>query len=100
MTQSINLTINGRQVTAKSGETLYEAAKHVGISIPSLCVSDHLAAYGSCRLCVCEVEGRPGVHASCTTPVQADMIVRTESPTLQRHRHNLVELSLSERPRG
>jgi formate dehydrogenase major subunit len=93
------ITINGREVTARAGETLYEAAKHAGVSIPSLCASHHLAAHGSCRLCICEIDGRPGVHASCTTPVQMGMVVRTESATLQRHRHNLVELYLSERPR-
>lgn len=96
----VTLTIDGTVVPASDGETIFQAATRAGISIPSLCVSHHLAFYGSCRLCVCEVEGRPGVHASCTTPAQTDMIVRTESPTLQRHRHNLAELYLSERPQG
>ncbi|MEO5631497.1 MAG: 2Fe-2S iron-sulfur cluster-binding protein, partial [Nitrospiraceae bacterium] len=94
----MNLTINGRPVTAESGDTIYTAAKKARISIPSLCVSHHLAPFGSCRLCVCEIEGQSGTPASCTTPGRPDMVVRTESDRLRRHRHNIVELYLSEQP--
>jgi len=94
----MNLTINGRPVTAEPGDTIYMAARKARISIPSLCVSDHLAPFGSCRLCVCEIEGQSGTPASCTTPVRPDMVVRTESDRLRRHRHNIVELYLSEQP--
>ena len=94
----MNLTINGRPVTAEPGDTIYMAARKAGISIPSLCVSHHLAPFGSCRLCVCEIEGQSGTPASCTTPVRPDMVVRTESDRLRRHRHNIVELYLSEQP--
>ncbi len=87
-------------MTVAPGTSVYDAARQAGISIPSLCASHHLAAHGSCRLCLCEIEGRPGVHASCTTPAQADMVAQTESPLIHRHRHNLVELYLSERPLG
>jgi formate dehydrogenase major subunit len=96
--RQIDLTINGRSVTARAGETLYEAATSAGISIPSLCVSRHLAPFGSCRLCLCEVEGQAGTPAACTTPARAGMVVRTESERLTRHRRNIVELYLSERP--
>lgn len=98
MAQMINLTINGRVVTAEPGDTIYTAAGKAGIAIPSLCVSRHLAPFGSCRLCVCEIEGQAGTPASCTTPVRPDMVVRTESERLVRHRHNIVELYLSEQP--
>ena len=94
----MQLDINGKTVVAEPGDTIYQAAKKAGISIPSLCVSHHLAPFGSCRLCVCEIEGQSGTPASCTTPVRPDMVVRTESDRLRRHRHNLVELYLSEQP--
>jgi formate dehydrogenase major subunit len=96
----IHLTINGRSVTAESGDTIYMAARKAGMSIPSLCVSHQLAPFGSCRLCICEIEGQSGTPASCTTPVSPDMVVRTESDRLRRHRHNIVELYLSEQPKG
>jgi len=96
----MNLTINGRVVTAEPGDTIYIAARKAGISIPSLCVSPHLAPFGSCRLCICEIEGQPGTPASCTTPVRPDMAVRTESERVIRHRHNIVELYVSEQPEG
>jgi len=92
----MNLTINGRSVVAPAGDTVYTAAQRAGISIPSLCASSHLSPFGSCRLCICEIEGRPGTPASCTTPVQEGMLVTTTSEPLQRHRRNIVELYLSE----
>ena len=92
--------INGRSVAAEPGDTIYMAARKAGISIPSLCVSHQLAPFGSCRLCICEIDGQFGTPASCTTPVRPDMVVRTESDRLRRHRHNIVELYLSEQPEG
>jgi len=94
--QKINLTINGQRVTAAPDDTIYMAARRAGFSIPGLCASDHLAPHGSCRLCLCEVEGRSGTPASCTTPVRDGMVVQTENTRLDRHRHNIVELYLSE----
>ena len=96
--QKINLTINGQRVTTEAGDTIYMAARKAGISIPSLCVSHQLAPHGSCRLCLCEVEGQSGTPASCTTLVRGGMVVRTDSASLNRHRHNIVELYLSEHP--
>jgi formate dehydrogenase major subunit len=95
---NIRLTINDRSVNAEPGDTIYTAARKAGMSIPSLCVSHQLAPHGSCRLCLCEVEGQAGTPASCTTPVRDGMVVRTESAALSRHRHNIVELYLSEHP--
>ena len=94
----LHLTINGRVVTAEPDDTIYMAARRAGISVPSLCVSHQLAPFGSCRLCICEIEGQSGTPASCTTPVRPDMNVRTEGDRLRRHRHNIVELYLSEQP--
>ena len=96
--QAVSLTINGRSITAAPGATIFRAARQAGITIPNLCASDHLAPFGSCRLCLCEVEGRSDTPASCTTPVQEGMVVRTETERLIRHRRNILELYLSERP--
>jgi formate dehydrogenase major subunit len=96
----VKLTINGRAVVAQPGDTIYTAARRAGIEIPSLCASEHLAPFGSCRLCLCEIEGRPGTPASCTTPVQEGMNVSTTSERLVRHRRNIIELYLSEQSEG
>ena len=96
--RAVSLTINGRSITAAPDTTIFRAARQSGITIPNLCASDHLAPFGSCRLCLCEVEGRSDTPASCTTPVQEGMVVRTETERLIRHRRNILELYLSERP--
>jgi formate dehydrogenase major subunit len=96
----VKLTINGQAVVAQPGDTIYTAARRAGIEIPSLCASEHLAPFGSCRLCLCEIEGRPGTPASCTTPVQEGMNVSTTSERLVRHRRNIIELYLSEQSEG
>ncbi len=100
MTPPIALTVNGRTIQAAPGETVYSAATRAGISIPSLCASAHLSPYGSCRLCLAEIEGMKGLHATCSMPVRDGMILRTESEQLTKHRRNLLELYLSERPEG
>ena len=99
-TQTVAITINGRSVTVAPDDTIYMAAQKAGIAIPSLCASHQLAPHGSCRLCLCEVEGQAGTPASCTTPVRDGMVVRTEGTGLSRHRRNIVELYLSEQPEG
>ena len=96
----MNVTINGQQVPAEPGETIYGAAGRAGIAIPSLCASAHLSPYGSCRLCLAEIEGMKGLHATCSMPVREGMVVTTESAQLTKHRRNLIELYLSERPQG
>ncbi|OAI49528.1 hypothetical protein AYO43_10525 [Nitrospira sp. SCGC AG-212-E16] len=95
---TMNITINGQRVAAEPGDTVYQAAKKAGIVIPSLCASDHLNPFGSCRLCLCEVEGQSGTPATCTTPVREGLVVQTESKRLQRLRRNIIELYLSEQP--
>ncbi|MEQ1791062.1 MAG: 2Fe-2S iron-sulfur cluster-binding protein, partial [Nitrospiraceae bacterium] len=94
----MTVTINGRRIAASSGDTIYQAAKKAGIVIPSLCASDHLNPFGSCRLCLCEIEGQSGTPASCTTPVREGLVVQTDTSRLQRLRRNIVELYLSEQP--
>ncbi|HKT34180.1 MAG TPA: formate dehydrogenase subunit alpha [Nitrospira sp.] len=96
----MNLTVNAQSVQAKPGDTIYAAATRCGIDIPSLCASKHLSPYGSCRLCLGEIAGMSGLHATCSMPVRDGMVVTTESEQLAKHRRNLIELYLSERPAG
>ena len=80
----MQITINDRTVQAESGDTIFMAAARGGIRIPSLCASAHLSPYGSCRLCLGEIVGLAGLHATCSMPVRDGMVVRTESETLAR----------------
>ena len=80
------LTIDGRKVTVPAGTSLMRAAATCGGSIPSLCATDSLEAFGSCRMCLVEIEGRRGTPASCTTPAEEGMVVHTQSKRLARLR--------------
>jgi NADH dehydrogenase/NADH:ubiquinone oxidoreductase subunit G len=71
----MQITINDRTVQAESGDTIYVAAVRGGIHIPSLCASTHLSPYGSCRLCLGEIAGLAGLHATCSMPVSDGMVV-------------------------
>jgi formate dehydrogenase major subunit len=77
---AVTLTIDGREVTVAAGTSVMRAAIEAGIMVPKLCATDSLDAWGSCRLCLVEIEGRKGYPASCTTPVEAGMKVVTQSP--------------------
>jgi len=94
----VALTIDGRDVTVSAGTSVMRAAAMCGGSIPSLCATDSLAAFGSCRMCLFEIEGVRGLPASCTTPVAAGMIVRTQSERLARVRRGVMELVISDHP--
>ena len=74
------------------------AAALMGTAIPKLCATDSLEAFGSCRLCLVEIEGRAGYPASCTTPVAAGMVVRTQTPRLAQLRRGVMELYISDHP--
>ena len=91
------LTIDGKMVTAKAGETIFDAAWNAGIRIPRLCHVGGLSDVGACRLCLVEVEGRPRLQAACLTPAEEGMTIQTDSPRLQAHRRVIVELLLTER---
>ena len=92
------VTIDGRQVTVPSGTSVLRAATEAGVTIPKLCATDSLGAYGSCRLCLVEVEGIKGTPASCTTPCADGMVVATQTDQLQRLRRGVMELYLSDHP--
>ena len=91
------LTIDGKMVTGKSGETIFDAAWHSGIHIPRLCHVGGLTDAGACRLCLVEVEGRAKLQAACLTKVEEGMVVHTDTPKLKAHRRMIVELLFTER---
>ncbi len=94
----VTLTIDGRAVAVPEGTSVMRAAALIGTDIPKLCATDSLAAFGSCRLCLIEVEGRTGYPASCTTPVTPGMVVRTQTPKLKQLRRGVMELYISDHP--
>ncbi len=97
-TEEVTLTIDGFEVTVAKGTSLMRAAAEAGINIPKLCATDSLEPFGSCRLCLIEIEGRKGYPASCTTPAEQGMKVRTQSPRLQELRKGVMELYISDHP--
>jgi len=96
--QEVTLEIDGHAVTVPQGTSLMRAAAEAGIMVPKLCATDSLEPFGSCRLCLVEIEGRKGFPASCTTPAEAGMTVRTQSPRLQSLRKGVMELYISDHP--
>ncbi len=97
-TEQVTLTIDGTEVTVPIGTSLMRAAMLAGTKIPKLCATDNLEPFGSCRLCLVEIEGRKGYPASCTTPAQAGMRVLTQTPRLQALRKGVMELYISDHP--
>ncbi|MGD0957813.1 MAG: formate dehydrogenase subunit alpha [Candidatus Acidiferrales bacterium] len=95
---AVTLEIDGKPVTVPAGTSLMRAAAEAGVQIPKLCASDNLEPFGSCRLCLVEIEGRKGTPASCTTSAEAGMKVRTNSPKLAKLRHGVMELYASDFP--
>ena len=91
----VHLTINNKPVSVPEGTTLLEAARSVGIEVPNLCYMKNVHQYGSCRICVVEVEGMRNLQASCITKVREGMVVQTNSAKVRRHRKVLYELMLS-----
>jgi formate dehydrogenase major subunit len=94
----VTLEIDGKKVTVPVGTSIMRAAVNAGVQVPKLCATDNLEAFGSCRLCLVEIEGRPGTPASCTTPVATGMKVRTQSAKLARMRRGMMELYISDHP--
>jgi formate dehydrogenase major subunit len=94
--KTVTLTIDGKQVTVPEGTSIMRAAMEVGTEIPKLCATDMLEAFGSCRLCLVEIEGRAGTPASCTTPVSPGIVVHTRTERLDRIRKGVMELYASD----
>ncbi|HUA80221.1 MAG TPA: 2Fe-2S iron-sulfur cluster-binding protein, partial [Dyella sp.] len=96
--KQIALTIDGRRISVPEGTSVMRAAAQAGINIPKLCATDMLEAFGSCRLCLVEIEGRKGYPASCTTPVAEGMTVSTQTSKLAEIRRGVMELYISDHP--
>ena len=96
--ERVSVTIDGRDTTVPAGTSILRAARETGIDIPKLCASDNLKPFGSCRLCVVEVDGQKGYPASCTTRVTDGMDIRTQTPALAKLRRNVMELYISDHP--
>ncbi len=94
----VTLEIDGVAVTVPAGTSVMRASAEAGINVPKLCATDSLEAFGSCRVCLVEIEGRKGYPASCTTPVEPGMKVRTQTPKLADIRRGMVELYISDHP--
>ncbi len=94
----ITLEIDGMWVSVPRGTSIMRAAAMCDVNVPKLCATDSLEPFGSCRLCLVEIEGRRGYPASCTTPAEEGMKVRTQSPKLQSLRKGVMELYISDHP--
>ena len=96
--RSVELTVDGVAVSVPEGTSVMRAAALAGVDIPKLCATEKLDAFGSCRLCLVEIDGRKGTPASCTTLVSSGMSVTTQSPKLERMRRGVMELYISDHP--
>jgi iron-only hydrogenase group A len=94
----VQLTINNIKVNAEDGMTILDAAKSVGIHVPTLCHLKDLAPTGACRICVVEVQGQRNLTPSCAFPVYEGMVVETNSPRVRRARKTIVELLIENHP--
>src|SRR5664279_3133574 len=92
----VTLTIDGQSVTVPEGTSIMRAAVEAGTQIPKLCATDMVDAFGSCRLCLIEIEGRAGTPASCTTPVTNGLVVHTQTERLKKLRKGVMELYISD----
>jgi formate dehydrogenase major subunit len=97
-TELVNLEIDGFKVTVPAGTSVMRAAASIGIDIPKLCATDSVEPFGSCRLCVVQIEGGRGLPASCTTPVFEGMKAVTQNQKLAEVRRGVMELYISDHP--
>ncbi len=95
---TVALQIDGKPISVPAGTSVMRAAAIAGTQIPKLCATDSLEPFGSCRLCLVEIEGRRGTPASCTTLAEAGMKVSTQSPRLAKLRRGVMELYISDHP--
>ncbi|MEV1292122.1 formate dehydrogenase subunit alpha [Pseudonocardia sp. NPDC049635] len=95
---TVTVEIDGHTVEVPAGTSVMRAASEAGIAIPKLCATDSLEPFGSCRLCLVEIEGGKGTPASCTTPCADGMTVSTQTPQLEELRRGVMELYISDHP--
>ena len=98
LANAVSLTVDEQEITVPGGTSVMQAAAGVDINVPKLCATDSLDAFGSCRVCLVEIEGRKGYPASCTTEVEEGMVVHTQTDRLEGLRRNVVELYVSDHP--
>ncbi len=96
--EMVTLNVDGFDVTVPVGTSIMRAAFEAGIAVPKLCATDSVEAFGSCRLCLVEIEGRNGTPSSCTTPVTPGMVVHTQTERLKQLRRGVMELYISDHP--
>ena len=96
--QLIEVHVDGVSVEVPVGTSVMRAAAEAGMAVPKLCATDSLQAFGSCRLCLVEIDGKKGTPASCTTPCEPGMSVRTQTPRLEKLRRGVMELYISDHP--
>jgi len=96
--KTVTLEIDGVEVQVAAGTSVMRAAVDAGVNVPKLCATDSLEPFGSCRLCLVEIEGRRGYPASCTTPCEPGMKVKTQTPKLADIRKGMMELYISDHP--
>lgn len=94
----VNLTINGKAIQAREGQSVLQAARANGVHIPTLCYHTDLSPVGACRLCVVEVEKMRGLVASCTLPISEGMVVQTDTPKVIEERKFILEMLLTDHP--
>ncbi|MFT8244193.1 formate dehydrogenase subunit alpha [Roseomonas sp. BN140053] len=95
---TVTLTVDGQSVAVPKGTSVMAAAMSMGTKIPKLCATDTLEPFGSCRLCLVQIEGRRGFPASCTTPAEDGMVVHTQSEAIAKRRRGVMELTISDHP--
>ena len=91
-----SITVDGRELSFESGETIYEVIKRHQDSVPTLCYDPRLEPFGSCRLCIVELAGARNPVASCTTKATPGMVIKTATDAIEKHRRTLLELVVSE----
>jgi formate dehydrogenase major subunit len=96
--KTVRLVIDGNTIEVPEGTSVMRASMEAGIQVPKLCATDMVDAFGSCRLCLVEIEGRNGTPASCTTPVSEGMVVHTQTGRLKDIRRGVMELYISDHP--
>ena len=96
--QMVSVEIDGVEIKVAAGTSVMRAAVEAGVNVPKLCATDSLEPFGSCRLCLVEIEGRRGYPASCTTPCEPGMKVKTQTPKLADIRKGVMELYISDHP--
>ena len=97
-TETVQVEIDGMPATVNAGSSILRAARESGVDIPKLCATDSLKPFGSCRMCLVEIEGQKGYPASCSTPVEDGMKIHTQSNELSKIRRNVMELYISDHP--